>query len=170
MRRILALTGMTCVLLSFACTSTQFWSVQTPEQAKERARVLRAEAGGFRKEARAHELLIQQKESDVEKHRAMIEKLEATRSELEEQIVSLSSKRRDAAGETALGMDKVIEKYRDDKGVVQSQIEARIVTVTTLEQQIQQWRDYRAALLRWAEEREEEAAGLDEYAVELAEQ
>ena len=169
MRKIAALIAVTCVLLSSACTGTQFWSVQTAEQAQDRARTLLAEAGGLRKDAKAYELLIEEKESEVATHRSVIEGLEARRSELEQDIVSVRSKRREASGHKAEALDAVIRKYRDDKGVVQAQIDGRMATVAELEKQIQSWSDYHAALLQWAEERELEADKLKQYALELSE-
>jgi len=168
MRRIAALIAVTCVLLSSACTGMQSRSVQTPTQAQDRARTLLAEAGGLRKDARAYELLIQQKESEVATHRSVIEGLEAKRSELEQDIISVRSQRWEASGHKAEALDAVLAKYGDDKGVVQAQIDDRMAAVAELEKQIQSWRDYHATLLQQAEEIELEADQLKQYALELS--
>jgi len=168
MRRIAALIAVTCVLLSSACTGMQSRSVQTAEQAQDRARTLLAEAGGLRKDAKAYELLIEEKESEIATHRSVIAGLEAQRLELKEDIVSARSKRHQASSYDADALDAVIRKYQDDKGVVQAQIDGRLTTVAELERQIQSWRDYHDVLLRQAEERELEADELKQYALDLS--
>ena len=123
MRTLLALAAIACVLLCSACGSVEFWGIRTAEQANGRARSLRADAGGLRKEARTYEILMGQGQLDIDKHLSTIQSLTATRDDRAQEVAALRRKRSEAAGEDALALDHVVTSYSDKVAAVQAQID-----------------------------------------------
>ena len=168
MKRILAVAAVVCGLLCSACGNLEFWSIRTVEQANERARMLRAEAGGHRKDAREYEILIDQKTLDIKTYQNTVASLDAKRLEMVERVESLRLEKQEATGEGALALEKVSLSYQDKVSALAAQIDNKKTHILTLEDQIFHWTMLRDACLTRATDKEKEAARLDQYALELS--
>jgi hypothetical protein len=178
MRRVMGVLAIACLLLCSGCIGHMptagglkkaSWDVEDPDQARERARILRAEAAGFTKDAREYEAVMRITREHLERHRMRIEALLKRQGELDERIDSIAEKSARASKAERTALEDVRTQFTYTSKALGAQIDQEKIRVLTLQQQLRSQRRLHDAYLWSAEQREADADLLEQYAVELSE-
>ncbi len=166
MKRILALLAIVCLFCSYACRPV--WDVRDPEQIRERAEVMRAEAAGFRKDAQDYKALVERSEQQLRGPRTRLEMLRESRKELDERVADLKSRKRALPREEAKKLDITLSRYADKRAALSAKIDDERIRIRILKDQIREQGGIRSAHLKQARRKEREATRLDSYGRKLS--
>ena len=166
MRTLLAVMAVALLLAIPSCSSMS--EIQNPRQARDQARALRSEAAALQRDARDYAALMKMTESALEKCRIQLDAALKQDKEAGERVLSLRADRATASEKEGQFMDRAIEVYEHKKQAAEARVEDAKVRLRTVQGQLDEQRELREAALWRAEQREKEAARLEEYAIQLS--
>ena len=169
-----AIPGVLMIMSLLLCQGCRnIWGVQGTTQAGDRAAGFRAEAASYRKDAREHALARKMTEAEVEKCQARLNAMEKEKKGLEERLQSITEKRmvaRNASPQELQGLDRTIEVYADKKRAVQATIDDDRILLRTLQDQLCDQQRICEGFIWLAEQKEKEAAEIEQCALEMSQQ
>lgn len=149
-------------LLTSGCSSTAEFT--EPTEARERAKWMRAEASGFRKDAREYALVMAGTQEKIEKQQI---RLDVLQERLERIEMRLRAGRESASGDEGgrkTAHQRAMENYTGRRTVVLAQLDETTVTIRKLRAHHAQQSTIHGNMLRKAEMSEMEAQGYEEQA------
>ena len=167
-----AIPGVLMIMSLLLCQGCRnIWGVQSTSQAGARAAGFRAEAASYRKDARDHALARKMTEREIEKCQARLDAMEKEKKKLEGLLQSITEERmvaRHASPQELQGLDKSIEVYADKKRAVQATIDDDRILLRNLQTQLREQQRIHEGFIWLAEQKEKEAADIEQYALEMS--